>query len=101
MYLIQILLPVHGDGGHAFPADQYERLGRELTGMFGGVTSYLRSPADGRWHQGGETEHDEIVVIEVMARDLDRVWWSELRVRLMDEFKQDEVVIRSQRMERL
>ena len=101
MHLIQILLPVQDDGGRAFPADQYEGLLRELTQIFGGATSYMRSPAEGRWHQGGVTEHDEIVVIEIMAAELDRGWWTALRRRLMHEFRQDEVVIRAQRIERL
>jgi hypothetical protein len=101
MHLIQILLPVHDDDGQAFGAHHYEGLVHELTERFGGVTSYMRSPAEGRWNQGGETEHDEIVVVEVMADDLDRPWWAALRERLAEEFKQDEIIIRSQRMERL
>lgn len=101
MHLIQILLPVHDDDGQRFPAEQYEGLVRELTQRFGGVTSYMRSPADGRWHQGGETEHDEIVVVEVMATTLDRAWWQALRARLTKDFRQLELVIRAQPMERL
>jgi hypothetical protein len=101
MHLIQILLPVKDDQGRAFPAEQYETLQRELTALYGGVTSYMRAPADGRWHQGGETEHDEIVVLEIMTTELDRSWWKELRQRLLREFRQDEIVIRAQRIERL
>jgi hypothetical protein len=101
MHLIQILLPVHDNDGVEFPAEYFEALRQELTKMFGGVTSYMRSPADGRWHQDGETEYDEIVVVEVMASTLDKDWWANLRQRLMAEFKQDEVVIRAQSMQRL
>ncbi|HYD16108.1 MAG TPA: hypothetical protein VEA77_06885 [Hyphomicrobium sp.] len=101
MHLIQILLPVHDDDGEAFSAHHYERLVHELTERFGGVTSYMRAPAEGRWSQGGETEHDEIVVVEVMITELDRAWWAALRDRLAEDFKQDEIVIRSQSMERL
>lgn len=101
MHLVQILLPVHDDASVAFDPDHYERLVRELTALFGGATSYMRSPADGRWHQGGETEHDEIVVVEVMIGEIDRAWWATLRTRLMEEFRQDEIVIRAQRIERL
>lgn len=101
MHLVQILLPVHDDSGEAFAAHHYEVVVRELTAKFGGVTSYMRSPAEGRWNQDGETEHDEIVVVEVMVDDLDRSWWARLRERLAKEFRQDEIVIRSQRIERL
>ena len=50
-----------------------------LTERFGGVTSFSRSPGEGRWKNRGATEHDDIVVIEVMAEELDRAWWSQLR----------------------
>ncbi len=95
MHLIEILLPLQDEGGSAFPAENYERLAHELTERFGGVTSFSRSPAEGRWSKNGATEHDDIVVLEVMADQIDRAWWSALRKRLMREFKQDDIVIRS------
>jgi hypothetical protein len=101
MHLIQTLLPLVGDDGQPFAPEQYDRLAQELTEKFGGVTSFTRSPAEGRWKQGKDTEHDEIVVIEVMAEELDRDWWSGLRERLMRDFGQDDVVIRCQTIERL
>lgn len=82
MHLIQILLPLTDDDGETFAPELYERLNQELTARFGGVTSYTRSPAEGRWHQGGETEHDEIAVVEVMVGEVDRAWWAALRERL-------------------
>jgi hypothetical protein len=39
------------------------------------------------------------VVIEVMAED--REWWSQLRRDLMRDFRQEDIVIRSQAIERL
>ena len=74
MHLIEILLPVSGPDGVEFPATKFERLARELTEKFGGVTSFTRSPAEGRWKTQGGTEHDDIVVMEVMAETLDRYW---------------------------
>ena len=44
---------------------------------------------------------DEIVVIEVMAEKIDRPWWSELRKRLMLEFRQKDIIIRAHAAERL
>jgi hypothetical protein len=46
-HLIQILLPTT-------PRDyvQFERLARGLTEKFGGVTSFIRAPAEGRWQSG-------------------------------------------------
>ena len=101
MFLIQILLPLEDEDGARFPSEQYGRLAQQLTDRFGGVTSFTRSPAEGRWKQGAETEHDEIVVMEVMTDALDRAWWANLRERLAKEFRQSEIVIRSQPIERL
>jgi hypothetical protein len=101
MYLIEILLPLMDKGGASFPAENYDRLTDELTQHFGGVTSFSRSPAEGRWRNEGGTEHDDIAVIEVMAEQLDLPWWSQLRRRLMREFAQDDIVIRSHEIVRL
>jgi hypothetical protein len=87
--------------GSSFPPEGYERLARELTERFGGVTAFARSPAEGRWRNDSGTEHDDIVSVEAMAERLDRRWLSELRSRLMREFAQDDIVIRSYAIERL
>jgi hypothetical protein len=101
MYLIQILLPLEDKDGGPFPSEQYSALAQQLTDQFGGVTSFMRSPAEGRWKQGEETAHDDIVVMEVMITQLDRGWWADLRKRLTREFRQEEIVIRCQPIERL
>ena len=101
MHLIEILLPLNDETGHPFPSELYDGLAQELTDKFGGVTSFTRAPAEGRWKDATSTEHDIIAIIEVMAEQLERGFWSELKRRLMSEFKQDEVVIRSQTIELL
>ena len=101
MFLIGILLPLQNEGGEAFPAESYDRLAQRLTERFGGVTSFTRAPGEGRWKNHGATQHDEIVVIEIMAEQVDRPWWSQLRRDLMREFRQEDIVIRSQAIERL
>jgi hypothetical protein len=101
MHLVEILLPLRDKSGAPFPGAQFERLARELTSAFGGVTSFTRSPAEGRWKDGGKTESDEIVVVEVMVEHVDRAWWGDLRRRLEDAFRQDEIVIRAHRVDRL
>jgi hypothetical protein len=42
--LIQILLPTNAAAEAIF-----EELSQELTAKFGGVTSFIRAPAEGRW----------------------------------------------------
>ena len=101
MELIQILLPLRDDRGQSFPPELFDNLAQELTEKFGGVTSFTRTPAEGRWRDGRATTHDDIVVIEVMADNVEREWWTLLRARLEHDFQQDEVVIRRQETERL
>jgi hypothetical protein len=101
MHLVQILLPVFDNDGHEFPAELFETIAHELTARFGGLTSYVRSPAEGRWRHAERTDYDEIIVLEVMTQAFDRDWWKALRVRLEDELRQKEVVIRVTQIERI
>ena len=34
------------------------------------------------WREGGHTTHDDIVVFEVMAREIDHAWWERYRAEL-------------------
>jgi hypothetical protein len=101
MHLVQILLPLNDDEGRRFPSQSFESLARALTEKFGGMTSFTRTPAEGRWKDGPATEHDDIAVVEVMTETVDREWWTALRQRLEREFNQDEVVIRCHQTQRL
>jgi len=93
---------LYDNDGHAFPAEPYAAVREELTQRFGGLTAYTRAPAQGLWQEtDGPPKRDDLVVYEVMADALDREWWSEFRRRLERRFAQNELVIRSQRVERL
>jgi hypothetical protein len=94
--LIQILLPLYDNDGHAFSEEHFGKVRRELTARFGGLTAFTRAPAQGLWNDEGETKHDEIVVFEVMAEQLDAGWWRDYRQTLEREFRQDTIVIRVQ-----
>jgi hypothetical protein len=72
-----------------------------LSKRFGGVTAYSRAPAEGRWESRGSTHHDEVLVVEVMVDTLDRGWWAEFRKKLEEAFRQQEIVVRAQDIERL
>ena len=102
MHLIQILLPVYDKAGARFPQGHYDQVADELTERFGGLTAYVRAPAAGLWQEDtGRTRRDDIVVYEVMAETLDRSWWRSFRKLLERRFEQDELVVRSQEVERL
>ncbi len=95
MHLIQILLPLYDNSGKPFPHREYARVRDELTERFGGITTYLRSPAEGLWKETPTmTVHDDIVIYEVMTEDLDREWWQGYREQLTARFRQDLLIVR-------
>jgi hypothetical protein len=101
MHLVQILLPLYAADGERLPQDLFGAVRRELVDRFGGLTAYSRAPAKGLWEDDGGVAHDDIVVYEVMVEELDRPWWASYRQELTRRFRQQELVVRSQPMERL
>jgi hypothetical protein len=101
MYLIEILLPVSDKEGRPFAAGLYRNLRDELTERYGGVTAFTRAPAEGETKAGSGNVHDDIVVFEVMADEIERGWWRQYRERLERAFEQDEIVVRAMVFERL
>ena len=97
MHLVQILLPIHDNSQEPFPGDEYLRVRQELTEKFGGLTVYTRAPAEGLWRQNdNHTSLDDIVIFEVMASELDTVWWRNYRHELEARFRQDMIFVRAQ-----
>lgn len=102
MFLIQILLPVYTNDQQPIESALFQRVERELTEAFGGVTAFLRSPAVGSWKKSDhETDYDQIVIFEVMADELDRTWWSEYRKELEERFRQEKIVARASQIDLL
>lgn len=96
MYLVQILLPLYDNEGHAFEPVDYVQLRSELADRFGGITAYTRAPARGVWKgDTGETTRDDIVILEVMTDELDKVWWTRFRKDLEFRFRQESVIVRA------
>ena len=46
-------------------------------------------------------QQDDIIVVEVMAKTLDRDWWRHYRLRLQHLLHQDLIVIRAQAFDML
>ncbi|ADV28024.1 hypothetical protein Psesu_2189 [Pseudoxanthomonas suwonensis 11-1] len=102
MYLIQLFLPLRDNEGVAFPKAMYDQVRADLAEHFGGVTAFVRSPAVGLWEDDdGDVQRDDVVLLEVMADHVDHGWWAAYRKRLEQEFRQDEVLVRATRAERL
>lgn len=73
-----------------------------MTGLFGGVTAFVRSPAVGAWEDArGYVAHDDVVLYEVMTAALDQRWWARYRRRLEQRFGQEEILVRASSVERL
>jgi hypothetical protein len=102
MHLVQILLPLSDNDGNPFPRAMVDEVRHTLTERFGGVTAHLRAPAAGAWKDDdGGVARDDVVIVEVVADDLDRAWWAGYRRTLESRFRQDEILIRATAIERL
>jgi hypothetical protein len=100
MHLVEVFLPLSDNEGREFGPELFAEIRRELTERFGGLTAFSRAPALGLWKQDeGQTSRDDIVILEVMADDLDRAWWSAYRAKLEGRLRQDVVVIRASAVE--
>lgn len=101
MFLVEILLPLHDNEGRPFASAMFAAVRQQLSSRFGGITSFMRTPAQGTFESGGGVQHDEIVIMEIMTDQLDRDWWAAYRKQLEIDFMQDEIVIRASIMEKL
>lgn len=102
MHLVELFLPLFDDAGARFPKDIYDAVRNELTQVFGGVTTFTRTPATGLWeNDGGQVQRDEVVLFEVMVEHVDHAWWRRYREELERRFDQDEVLVRATALERL
>lgn len=96
MHLVQLLLPIRTNAGVPVPSTLFERVRNELTERFGGVTAYARSPAEGAWRApAGDVANDDVIIVEVMCRELDRAFWTHYREALTEELEQQELVVRA------
>ncbi len=100
MHLVQILLPLQDNEGIRFPREPYADVRQALLNVFEGLTAFVHSPAEGIWQdESDDVSHDQIVIFEVMAPDLDREWWRDFRGKLEKMFKQEKIVVRVQTIE--
>ena len=95
MQLVQILMPLFDNDGRKIEAKTFREVRAELVDRFGGLTAYMRAPAEGLWANQEGVNRDEIVIIEVMVPEVDRAWWQALRSDLEKRLRQEMIVIRA------
>ena len=100
MHIVQLLLPLYDNDGNAFPESLMARAREELVARFGGVTAFSRTPAEGVWSHHGQKVRDDVVLVEVMVKELDRAWWARFRAEWEKTLRQDLLVVRSFPVER-
>lgn len=94
MNLTQVLLPIYLNSGKRVSQPLFSKTRAELIEKFGGLTAYP-SAAKGFWKTGGHTDHDDIILFEVMVTRPNTHWWKQYRRRLERRFKQEKIVVRS------
>jgi hypothetical protein len=100
-WLIEILLPLAYNDGSPIGDDVLSDIRQQLVDRFGGLTAFTRSPAEGVWTSEAGAQHDDVVVLELMAPVLDRPWWRAWRKRIETLLDQEEIVVRATRIERV
>lgn len=95
MVLVQLLLPLKDNDGHAFPASLFATVRDELVAAWGGLTWHARAPASGLWHDGAALSRDDVLLCEVMVDTLDEHWWTRYRRSLEVRFRQQQLVVRA------
>jgi hypothetical protein len=92
--LIQLLLPAQT--ADADTAASVSQTRDELTARFGGVTAYQQTPASGQWSDPrGGIVADQVVLVEVVAREWERDWWRQYADVLARRFHQDVIHVRA------
>ena len=95
MKLIQILLPTTDNRGRRIGPRTFQTTARELTERFGGLTAHTRAPVEGLWKPAQRrTQHDELVIFEVIAPRLDRRWWRRYVTQLEKQYRQEKIQTR-------
>ena len=94
MQLVQILLPLYDQEGNPFSGLLYDKIKKELTETFGGLTAYTRSPASGIWKDGEKIVKDDIYIYEIMLQEIDKNYWARYKSKLQLIFEQEELIIR-------
>ena len=89
-----LYLPLAYNDGHAIPEEKLNACKKLLLDEFGGFTHFPQEN-EGAWQLGGVVFHDQIIIIRVISDhpEQTRHFFSELRIELMRELEQADILI--------
>lgn len=65
----------------AFNKNSFDKVRDDLKNVFGVVTLYRNSPAEGAWLDKTGTNYDELITAEAIADNLDQAWCNNLNTK--------------------
>ncbi|WP_395740927.1 hypothetical protein [Prosthecobacter sp.] len=96
VHFIQLVLPLCPNDQQPTPDKTLHAIVKaELTRHFGRCDAHTRTPADGRWTEGGQGRHQDLVIYEVMSRLIDDQWWEWYQEVLEKRFRRVQVIVRT------
>jgi hypothetical protein len=92
-----LYLPLHYNDGRAIASEKLDGVKKILLDEFGGLTHFPQEN-EGVWKFGGVTFRDRVIIVRVLSDDAarSRRFFSELRVELMRELEQSDILITEQ-----
>ena len=90
----ELYLPLNDNDGHPIEPDRIRALKRRLVLEFGGLT-YFPQENEGVWKVGAFTFRDKIVILRVLASDLEKAeaFLTALKEDIRREWQQADVLI--------
>lgn len=89
-----LFLPLYYNDGKPIEARKFQEVQEQLLEQFGGLT-FFPQPNEGFWTMAGITYRDEIVIYRVLAAKTRtaRKYLAELKSKLKQDFRQEEILI--------
>lgn len=97
--LVEVFIPLFDQRGKRFPESKLEQVRKTLSDRFSGFSEYPRNPIKGVWKPGDQGNVDELLVFEVMCRELDLEFWKDYKLKLLKSFGQEQLLIRCSEIE--
>ncbi|HEU5122850.1 MAG TPA: hypothetical protein VFW05_02165 [Verrucomicrobiae bacterium] len=90
----ELYLPLAYNDGSPIPAEKLDHFRKVLLEEFGGFTHFPQEN-EGVWKLGGIVFHDKVVILRVLSDQPERTrhFLAELRIELMRELEQADVLI--------